>query len=507
MKLKGKQAAQPTEVSIATSLQPSAFFKLPPELRERCYEYVLFQEGLNGQIRLCKYDEKLGRLRRTQDALAVLLTCRQAFAEAAGLFYAINDLSIRYSDLKDFVTQVTNPRRLAGLRKLDVIFWERRRLDWSNLENIFPSLLVLPQLRSLRFVFRVEAYTSGNDKYYLEVHGYDLRISALRLPRLEKFKLDFDFQNSEYSSLGFLDREEKLAPFMELRHEIEMELRGLLIKSEYANAACPMEIATPSKTGLFDLPMGIRESIYGFVLKVRPYPDGTVRLQRRGVTGLALLATCRKVYNEAVELFYSLNKFSVSFFPQAFKDTLPLLDRIRDPRRLAGIRDLTVELTGPFAIKKLAPLLRSLRTLPNLKSLRLEANAGGEIASVKPELSAAKKSILAAVRPMKSIEHFEFAFKVRLRRKGYIDRALGEKIRRKDDRDREKFAKFINGFEGEIRQSLATAKRRKKVRFNFTCRSNETQLTRGVAEEHANDCWTAGQLNQPVVSQDGHVVQ
>lgn len=73
-----------------------AFFRLPPEVRNHIYEYIFSADVVTIEIRRDESHPLRRRpyYSRTDPAPGILLSCKQAYTEANGLYYALSQINV-----------------------------------------------------------------------------------------------------------------------------------------------------------------------------------------------------------------------------------------------------------------------------------------------------------------------------------------------------------------------------------------------------------------------------
>ena len=139
---------------------------LPPEVRNRIYEYVLYVPTTTGKVTLVKrlrpprelIRRKTPRPSSPYTVLALLETCRQVYEEAKAIFYYINHLRLDDKggarEFSSFFDNV-NEKRRAGMQKLTL------RLEDCGDGSLFGFRRV-PKCPSLE-ILHLELYIWIND--------------------------------------------------------------------------------------------------------------------------------------------------------------------------------------------------------------------------------------------------------------------------------------------------------------------------------------------------------
>lgn len=189
--------------------KPSPFLALPPELRNRIYEYTLSVENCtikNYTIRNRRNRELPNHWARDFSkrwtrvskplVLAILQTCHQIHDEAQCIFYCINTLLIKARDIAEFL-HATSARRLRAIRNLKV---KAGIID--DLEEVLLLLKAsITGLHTLHLQFDVYSYRTAFDGER-EICAYYLVFSQGRF----QSNLEMVFENaptSGYVRLAF----------------------------------------------------------------------------------------------------------------------------------------------------------------------------------------------------------------------------------------------------------------------------------------------------------------
>ncbi|CAA9957631.1 hypothetical protein PTMSG1_01239 [Pyrenophora teres f. maculata] len=128
-----------TNNDIITALNQanSPFFRLPPEIRNRVYQFALKEDETVTLFPPCGYRKKL-------EALAILSTCRQIYQETSKLYFSVNDFNLYYgwpAGYRRFAPQLGAIKTLCMEAPSDNLFdYRNGATHYRNLHRAIVSL-------------------------------------------------------------------------------------------------------------------------------------------------------------------------------------------------------------------------------------------------------------------------------------------------------------------------------------------------------------------------------